>query len=225
MGETPARPPRPDEEDLLRFHNGDTLDNIPVVRLPEHTAAPPQPAGLSWWKVGALGLGVAALGALATVGALQLAAGDGRSGPPAAARTPDAPDAAAAEQDASTATPSPTPTASGPSGSDSPAITSASGVEQVRVIQAPATGGDVATTYCLVYTGSEDDGQKEAVLLADAPAYQCGDLLSYDPVHGSLHDTVPVCEPPSRAAMLVFDPSSSWGDSLFFACLTQHHGA
>ncbi|MFE5023129.1 hypothetical protein ACFRAO_07305 [Streptomyces sp. NPDC056656] len=30
-----SQPPRPDKDGLARFHNGDTLDNIPVVRLPD----------------------------------------------------------------------------------------------------------------------------------------------------------------------------------------------
>lgn len=38
------RPLRPDEE-LVRFHNGDTLDNIPIVRLPIPSSRRP----FLWW--------------------------------------------------------------------------------------------------------------------------------------------------------------------------------
>ncbi|MGV9242571.1 hypothetical protein [Streptomyces sp. NPDC003710] len=98
-------------------------------------------------------------------------------------------------------------------------------LDYVRIIQAPATGGDPSTTYCLVYTGSESEGHKEAILLSNAPAVQCADLLTYDPVNGSLHDSAPICESPSRPAVLAFDPSAGWGATSYFACLTRNHGA
>ncbi|MFJ4787607.1 hypothetical protein [Streptomyces sp. NPDC088794] len=230
MDGKPVRPPRPDEEELLRFHNGDTLNSIPVIRLPGHQPPPPPRVQPNWWVLGATAVAVAALGALATVGALELAHGDDPRRQTSAAGTAPQPQSTSPAPAQSASTPTsgtslPVQAPPSPSASESPQIAAASGPEEVRIIQAPATGGDIATTYCLVYPGSESDGVKDAVLLANAPAYQCADLLSYDPVHGSLHDMLPVCEPTARAAMLVFDPSSSWGDALYFACLTQHHGA
>ncbi|MFJ5532504.1 hypothetical protein [Streptomyces sp. NPDC093261] len=68
----PERPPRPDE-DLIRFHNGDTLDNIPIVRL----------ASRRPWKGIALGA-VAVLALGACVAALVMHAGSKR---PAVAAT------------------------------------------------------------------------------------------------------------------------------------------
>ncbi|MFJ6085120.1 hypothetical protein ACIQI8_27300 [Streptomyces sp. NPDC092369] len=230
MDDKPARPPRPDEEELLRFHNGDTLNSIPVIRLPERQPPPPPRTQPNWWMLGATSVAVAALGALATVGVLQLVFGTDPGRQASAAGTTPQPQNASPVPAQSTSAPAsgtslPVQPSPSPSVSESPQIAAASGPEEVRIIQAPATGGDIATTYCLVYPGSESDGVKDAILLANAPAYQCADLLSYDPVHGSLHETVPVCEPTARATMLVFDPSSGWGDALYFACLTQHHGA
>lgn len=207
------RPPRPDKEDLDRFHNGDTLDNIPVVRLPEQPHHTPSPFGLRSWTLGLAAVAVATVGALAAVGALQLAQGEAPTRPVAEASSPDAREVVSSQ-------PAPTPSAA-----ESPEITRASTPEQVRIIQAPVTGGDISTTYCLVYTGSDSGGVREAILLANAPAHQCADLLSYDPVIGSLYESVPTCEPPARTAMLVFDASSSWGNALYFTCLAQHTGA
>ncbi|MGW2501842.1 hypothetical protein ACWCXL_12120 [Streptomyces sp. NPDC001588] len=235
MDDQPKRPPRPDEEELLRFHNGDTLESIPVIRLPEAPAPTPTRSGLNVWALGLAAVGAAVVGGLAAIGAVQLAHGGTPKQPVEAASSPEAVAAAPSPTTAAptpASKPSPSTTASrhtatsrpSPSGK-APGVTSARALEQVRIIEAPATGGDPSTTYCLVYTGSESAGQREAILLANAPAYQCTDLLEYDPVNGSLHESPPVCEPPSRTAQLTFDPSSSWGDAMYFACVGRNHGA
>lgn len=101
------------------------------------------------------------------------------------------------------------------------------GPEQVSVIQAPKVQGDVATSFCLVYTGSWSSGAREAVLLIEAPAYQCTDLLRYAPEDGGAFSEVPVlCQTPARAAVLSFAESSGWwGGEVYFTCLTRHSGA
>jgi hypothetical protein len=99
-------------------------------------------------------------------------------------------------------------------------------LEQIRIVQAPATGGDPSTAYCVVYTGSDSGGVRDAILLANAPAYQCADLLSYTPDGGgSFSSEVPSCEPPARAAVLSFAEQSEWVGEVYFTCLTRHTGA
>ena len=223
MADSPQRPPRPDEEDLVRFHNGDTLDNIPVVRLRED-AAQRHP----WLKWGGLAVLAGAVGALAGFGVASLIGGTSPQGADTAAHA--APTAAATSTTtASPETDSATPSASiwtAPSPStEPPEITTQAGLEQVRVIQAPATGGDPSTSYCLVYTGSDSGGVKDAILLANTPAYQCTDLLPYDLTHGAFLTEMPECEPQSRAAVLSFADSAGWGEAVYFTCLTRHHGA
>ncbi|WP_405931842.1 hypothetical protein [Streptomyces sp. NBC_00827] len=165
------RPPRPDEE-LARFHNGDTLDSIPVVRLPIASSRRPS----LWW------------------GAVIVPVAVWTAPPPS---------------------------------SESPEAATQAGPEQVSVIQAPTVQGDVATSFCLVYTGSWSGGAREAVLLIEAPAYQCTDLLRYAPEDGGAFSEVPVlCQTPARAAVLSFAESSGWwGGEVYFTCLTRHSGA
>ncbi|WP_329140973.1 hypothetical protein [Streptomyces sp. NBC_00670] len=225
MTDRPQRPPRPDEdEDLLRFHNGDTLDNIPVVRLPPD---PPQGATtqrVPVWRLAAGAVAVAGVSALAVIGALQLARGDG-----------GAPQAAAAPERSSGAAPASTPDRSvsaapapsesvweAPAASATPAV---GGLERVRVVQAPETGGDPGVTYCLVYTGSSSGDVRDAILLMNRPAAECTDLLQYDPVAGAFSDSELECAAPSRPVLLTFDEASAWAGSVLYSCLTRHHGA
>ncbi|MFE5023168.1 hypothetical protein ACFRAO_07530 [Streptomyces sp. NPDC056656] len=167
-----SQPPRPDEDDLARFHNGDTLDNIPVVRLPAPVASsvPRRP-----WRTVALVLGVACVGVLAGVGIGALTDGPSRSaGQAAGAPRSSAPvSTAAAAPTTASATPWAEPSL--PS-----AQMNAPALEQVLAIAAPATGGDPGTSYCLTYTGSGSGEQREAVLLSDTPAYRCTDILGPD---------------------------------------------
>lgn len=220
-----SQPPRPDEDDLARFHNGDTLDNIPVVRLPGPAASSQrrQP-----WTTAVLVLIVGAFGALAGVGIATLTDGSPRpAGQAAGAPKPTAParTASASMPAAASATPwtEPSPTPTGMSG---PAEPKAAALESIDVIESPETGGDPSVAYCLVYTGSESDGAKEAILLANAPAYQCRDMLSYDPNGtGAFFDQTPVCEAPSRPALLTFVPGTTWAGEALFTCLRLHTGA
>jgi hypothetical protein len=227
MPDRPQRPPRPDEADLVRFHNGDTLDNIPVVRPPEiPLVRPPEPAPPPrrfWLTAAAVAVPVALIGALIGAVVAETAGDRGPrtdAGPPAESSAP-----------VETAPSSPTPRASiatppaGPSPGESLTVAAGPQLEQIRVIQAPATGGDPSTAYCLVYTGSDSSGVKDAILLANAPAYQCTDLLPYDEYEGSFATEVPYCEPPARSAVLSFAESSEWAGAVYFTCLTQHTGA
>ncbi|MGW7380997.1 hypothetical protein [Streptomyces sp. NPDC054794] len=214
MPESPQRPLRPDEEDLVRFHSGDTLDNIPIVSV-----SASDPVGRwSWLPLAGMAVAVAVVSGFAVAGAMHLAADDG-------SRT----DAQAPVQPTEAGTADANPSSpSGSSVSPSPSLKAAaqSQLEQVRVIQAPATGGDPGTSYCLVYTGSDGGGVKDAILLANAPAYQCTDLLAYDPDGaGSFSTDVPSCELPARAAVLSFAESSEWAGTVYFTCLTRHTGA
>lgn len=230
MSDSPQRPPRPDDEELIRFHNGDTLDNIPVIRLP--AAAPPAPQPWSRLTLACVAVLAAAVSGLAVVGILHLAAS---GSPHTDARPPIAPSAVASSAGSPVSSPpasSPPTSAPAPSSSASPsqseslAVAAQPQLEQVRIIQAPATGGDPGTSYCLVYTGSESGGVKEAILLANAPAYQCTDLLQYDPEGaGSFSEQEPSCEPPSRAAVLTFAENSEWAGAVYFSCLTRHTSA
>jgi hypothetical protein len=225
MTDRPQRPPRPDEdEDLVRFHNGDTLDNIPVVRLPPDPAQEAAPRRAPAWQLAAGAVAVAAVSALAVVGAMQLVRGDG--GTPQAAAAPERSSGAASSSSRG-------PSRSvAPSESESvweaPAVTSApagGGLERVRVVQTPETGGDPGMTYCLVYTGSSSGNVRDAILLMNRPAAECTDLLESDPASGPFSESESECVAPSRPVLLTFDEASAWAGSVLYSCLTRHHGA
>ncbi|MEU6765722.1 hypothetical protein ABZ916_24785 [Streptomyces sp. NPDC046853] len=210
MTDSPQRPPRPDrpDEELARFHNGDTLDNIPIVRSP----SPPEPPRQGWLVL--LALAVAAVGALAGVGIVSLAGGDDPAGKEQAAAPP-------------ARTSAPPSTHSAPSDpAPSPTVQTA-GVEQVRIIQTPQTGGDPSSDYCLVYTGSFSGPVREAILLMGAPAYQCSELLPFDPSGETPAFTVdvPDCVAPARPAVVTFAEPGGWEGEVQYTCLTEHNGA
>ncbi|MFF1399004.1 hypothetical protein ACFVZD_35010 [Streptomyces sp. NPDC058287] len=211
-------PPRPDE-DLARFHNGDTLDNIPIVKLPA-------PEGMSrrrqtfLWCSGVLS--VVLLGAVLGVGAVRWSE---EHVPAADADAPSDPTVKAEGRQLPTkATPSATPQAADlPPSAEA---TEQTQLEQVQIIQAPATGGDPSTTYCLVYTGSDSGSTRDTILLSDAPAYQCNDLLPYDPEgKGAWSTMAPDCTSPARPAVLSFTDATEWAGAVYFTCLTKHSGA
>ncbi|WP_409062309.1 hypothetical protein [Streptomyces sp. SYP-A7185] len=204
MTDTPQRPPRPDEE-LARFHDGDTLDSIPVVR------PSPPPERRRCLRLILLALAVSAVGALAGVGVVSLSEGKGSDGK---------------EQVAAPPARSSTPLSSYSAPSSAPP-SSTTRVEQVRIIQTPQTGGDPGADYCLVYTGSFSGTAREAILLMGAPAYQCSELLPFDPSGETPAFTVevPDCVAPARPAVVTFAEPGGWENELQYTCLTEHNGA
>ncbi|WP_151774304.1 hypothetical protein [Streptomyces abyssomicinicus] len=223
MSEGLQRPPRPDEEAelLRRFHNGDTLDNLPVV---QSLTPPPRRT-----PVGRLIAAVLGVGLLTGVGGALVAQRVLDDETPAAAPAPsaEAPTSPPAGSEAATPSPGnePEPEPEPESEPEPEPTVRAAALEQVRIIQTPSTGGDVAATFCLVYTGSASGPEREAILLLNAPAYQCADLLPYDPASGPFMTEAPECAEPSRAAVLSFAESTDWGANLMYTCLTEHNGA
>ncbi len=227
MNGRPQRPLRPDEEEeLARFHNGDTLGGIPVVR--PAPPSPPQPireAGrrLRPAAIAAVALAAAVVGGLAGVGVLALAEDEGQgqrpevaapaATPPVAEQTMPAPDAVEPSR-------APTPETSEPVVEQQSAA-----LEQVRIIQTPATGGDPGSTFCLVYTGSSSGPERDAILLMNAPAYQCSELLPYDGVNSAFTTEAPLCEAGSRTAVVSFAEAGGWESELMYTCLTAAAGA
>ncbi|WP_328634224.1 hypothetical protein [Streptomyces sp. NBC_00356] len=220
-----SQPPQHDE-DLIRFHNGDTLGNIPVVQLSEPAAAPIR--RIPVLAVAIVGAGL--LGSLAAVGAFTLLNHDRD------AQAGHAPAGAAPISSMPTApanTPAPTtpasPSAQTPSPSASPTTTTrtTSRLEQVRIIQTPPTGGDSGASYCLVYTGASSGTEREAILLMNAAGYQCQDMLPVDPTgeNSPMMTEAPECAAPARAAVLSFAETGGWENEVMYTCLTEHHGA
>lgn len=197
-----------DEEELIRFHNGDTLHNIPVVR-PE-----PLRSGVPWRVVGAVG-GMAAL--VGSVIGLSFALGD---------RADKAASSVASSSAPAPVSPAPAPTVT----VTRPAVTvaphqlyTAPLAEQVYVIQTPPTGGDPGTDYCFSYT------ELGAALLADAPSYECEDFLfSTHPadMQGVFEGSPVDCSstPGARSAEITFDASTYWGAGRSYTCLLANNG-
>ncbi|MEU5996240.1 hypothetical protein ABZ837_00245 [Streptomyces sp. NPDC047197] len=207
----PRRPPRPDEA-LARFHNGDTLDNIPIVR-PSPPKPPEQPR---YERLVLLTLAIAAVGALAEVGVGIVSLADGEE--PARRREAAAPP---------TRTSSPPSTYTAPRDPAPSSTVQTARVEHVRIIQTPQTGGDPGADFCLVYTGSYSGSAREAILLMGAPAYQCSELLPFDPSGERSPFTVgaPDCAPPARPALVEFAEPGGWEGDVQYTCLTEHNGA
>ncbi|MFF9285424.1 hypothetical protein [Streptomyces griseosporeus] len=230
MNERPQRPLRPDEEEALaRFHNGDTLDNIPVVRpLP-----PPAPVPTARWPRPAVlvsaALGAAVVGSLVGVGVVALVSGRGQGKTQAEQPHSEVSAGATPASEQATAAPGGSPQVQTPSPADSEPIVGqqAAALEQVRIIQTPATGGDPSSVYCLVYTGSFSGSEKDAILLMNAPAVECHDLLPYDPSgeRPPFSTEAPLCEAPSRPAVVSFAETGGWEDEVMYTCLTEHDGA
>jgi len=192
---SPERPPRPDE--VLAFHNGDTLENIPVVREPRGRRLP--------WRAVAAGGAVAIVVGACTAVILGRPAGSGHAA--TAGAPPRATPRAAATLHVERAVPSPSPTpssaaclpvafktAGGPAGCKPKAEVCAPGapwyvtdietvcggpapLQAVHVVSEPATGGDPGSSYCLAWTGSSDGTGRDATLLMNAPGYRCGAYL------------------------------------------------
>ncbi|WP_414169336.1 hypothetical protein ACMATS_26820 [Streptoverticillium reticulum] len=194
----PQRPPRPDE--VLAFHNGDTLENIPVIRGDD----PPQRFP---WKAAMAGGAVAVvIGACAAL-LVRQPTGNARvadvEAHPQATRTADGAGRAKAADGSPLPTPLPAASTapsclhvtyklpSGPAGCEPKTAVCTPGapwhvvdieglcggptpLQAIHVISEPATGGDPGSLYCLAWTGSEDGSGKYATLLMNAPGFQCG---------------------------------------------------
>ncbi|RSR98047.1 hypothetical protein EF913_28365 [Streptomyces sp. WAC04189] len=227
MNDRPQRPLRPDEEEeLARFHNGDTLGSIPVVR--PAPPPPPQPVREAGRRprtpvIAAVALAAAVVGGLAGVGVLALTDDDGQGQRPEAAAPATTPSVAEHSTPApDVGEPSQAPV---PETSDPVVEQQSAALEQVRIIQTPATGGDPGSTFCLVYTGSSSGPERDAILLMNAPAYQCSELLPYDGVNSAFTTEAPLCEAGSRAAVVSFAEAGGWESELMYTCLTSAVGA
>lgn len=220
------------DEDKIRFHNGDTLESIPVVRIDE-----PERRRIPWRTVGGV------LGAALLVGGLfglSFALGEGEPTPTAAAPDdetgPTAPVSAAPSPEpvptvTVTRTPTPTVTVTEQASEAVPApYVEPVAMEYVYVISAPFTGGDPGTNYCVSYTGSSNGDGALAVLQAEVPAYQCHDFLFSthpDDQMGVFETTPPDCSDTEggRTAQILFDPMTGWGDGVLYTCLLANNGA
>lgn len=235
------------EEERERFHNGDTLpDGIPAIRvsppaglrpvLPQEPK-PPQPT--PWVRISGLALAAGSIGALAAVGAIALTSG--KAQPEARAEKP-----VSSSHPPSKATPRPTKLqekkAEANTGSPSPSVWSAptepettsipptpNGLVTVNVISSPATGGDPGMTFCLRWTGSGSGEERDAVLLMQAPAYQCSATL-VSPTTGQVAQTDVMTEEPVLACLGPKDyPAvleNAWDSSPpLYTCLSENHGA
>ncbi|MYZ09179.1 hypothetical protein GT028_17650, partial [Streptomyces sp. SID2999] len=108
----------------------------------------------------------------------------------------------------------------------------------VNVISQPSTGGDPSSVYCLAWTGSASAGSRDAVLLMNAPGYQCGaDLGSASGAQGVrggypvvFFDTEQDCTPVYPGTRLTYPAVLDYGtlgdeQPRQYACLTEHVGA
>ncbi|MBO7936656.1 serine/threonine protein kinase [Streptomyces sp. S9] len=73
-------------------------------------------------------------------------------------------------------------------------------LQRVNIISEPSTGGDPGVSYCVAWTGSGSgsgsDTSRDAVLLMNAPGYQCG---------GDLVSPAGTQEPPGEYTVVFFD--------------------
>jgi hypothetical protein len=78
-----------------------------------------------------------------------------------------------------------------------------------------------------IATAATAPTEREAILLQNAPGYQCQDTLRYDPTGetAAFSVDVPIYEAPSRTAALNFAEFGGWEGELLYTCLTEHRGA
>lgn len=196
------------EDDLIRFHNGDTLGNIPVVRPRDRSSSPPLRTLLITVAVAALVSGSAVGWALS------------QGGQETSAAPPPVKAAQATRSVPPSFSPAPAPTITvWQAPSDPTPEAEPEPVETIYVGDAPATGGDPSTDYCIFYT---DHGS--AVLLANAPDYLCDDVIfSTHPSTGSgvWEEEAPDCSatPGARPVFFVFGESTSWYGADAYTCL------
>lgn len=198
---------------MVRFHAGNTLDNVPVP--PGHRPGSGRTPG---WKVAVAAVGSGVLGALVIVGIGSLIDG----GPRQPVTKPGSTASAAPDRQ-----PSASPSSQVRPSAAAEVEAKAAPLEQVRVIQTPPTGGDPGSTYCLSYTGSSSGAEREAVLLMGAAGYQCDDHLPFDPggETSAFSTAAPECASGSRPAVLSFAETGGWEGEVMYTCLTEQRGA
>ena len=218
-----------DDDELERFHNGDTLDDIPVIRVPQvpppglRPLSPEQlkrSARLSWGKIGALTLTGAGIGALAVAGGISLADNGNQHSPvPQVAKSSLSPTPSDTEAEPSPEKPDKE------TGAES--VSPSSGPVSVNVISSPATGGDISSSYCIKWTGSAAGTERDAVLLLEAPGYQCSAFVvdratgKVRGPQGVLSEFPVTCLAPKTYAATL---KNAW-DMTYYVCLADHHGA
>jgi len=219
------------DDDQIRFHNGDTLDSIPVVpptvplppglkRLPyDPEVFPPRPLPARVTPVVAsIITGAAVMGAL--VG--MVVAWASRNEAPVA-QPPASPVPSVVVSTVAPEPPSPAPTVTvqtAPTETEEPEAA----WEDVMIVAAPSTGGDPSTDYCLAYTYDGTNSLITAALLANAPAWQCDDyLFSTHPsdMEGVWEETPPDCTatPGGRTVRVAFDAMTDWSNTVLYSCV------
>ena len=219
-------------DESVRFHNGDTLDSIPVVRPtvplppglrrlpPDPTVFPPQAPGRNLAALGWVVAGALVVGAL--VG-LSIASAD-NGAKVEASTSSEQPTAPAAEEAPST--PSPTPSLSIWQAPEQ-VPESVPEWEDIEVCSTPATGGDPSTDYCFSYAYDPESTTMQAALLANASDYACDDyLFSTHPsdFEGVWEERPPDCSstPGGRTARVYFGPMTDWSDVVLYTCLLSN---
>ncbi|MEU1783917.1 MULTISPECIES: hypothetical protein [Streptomyces] len=110
-------------------------------------------------------------------------------------------------------------------------------LQVVHVISEPATVGDPGSAYCVAWTGSGSGDEKNAVLLMNAPGYQCAaSLVGTDGLgvrsdgQSVFYDSLPYCVPAypntrvTYPAVLDF-PNDGGARPPVYVCLLTHTGA
>ncbi|MFJ8728693.1 serine/threonine-protein kinase [Streptomyces bauhiniae] len=111
-------------------------------------------------------------------------------------------------------------------------------LQTVNLISQPSTGGDPSSLYCVAWTGSASANTRDAVLLMNAPGYQCGaDLVSPSGSQGGegdytvvFYDTERNCTPLYPGTRLTYPAVLDYSglddqQPRQYACLTEHVGA
>lgn len=207
------------DNDLVRFHNGDTLDNIPVIR-----DIPSRP--IPWRTVGGM-LGAAIF--LGGVFGASFGMGDrshhdtADASPPTVSVTPSS--NAPAPAPAVTVTTESTETVTAVPSVEPHQPYAETVLEQVYVVETPVTGGDPSTDYCFTF-----DDSYGTVLLADALPYECQDFLfsTHPKDMTGVFESAPVdcsATPGARSAELTFAASTDWGEGQAFTCLLHNDRA
>ncbi|GAA1934315.1 hypothetical protein [Streptantibioticus ferralitis] len=244
----PERPPRPDE-DLIRFHNGDTLDNIPIVQVQ---------ARRRWKDIAVAAAVLMVLGGCVT--AIVTRSGSKMPGaaptasvsekPSAVGSLPASPSSTQPVQAAAPASPSCITVhfkaATGPVSCQPVSAICADGapyfipqidelcggfptLQTVHLLSMPQVGGDPGANYCIAFTGSGSDTGRDGVLLMNTPHYQCSADILPDSQGRKFFSSVPSCQldPGTRMvypAVLDFRTVAP-GTAPEFVCLMGNDGA